>query len=70
MIYKASAPFISMDVDAVIVGILITFLGALLLLEQVGIITQAALQMSLPWVLIVVGLLVTYVGYAKDKITR
>ncbi len=53
-----------------IVGILITFFGVLLLLEQIGIITQAALQISLPWVLMVVGLLIIYVGYAKEKITR
>ena len=58
----------SMDLDAVITGILITFLGALLALQQLGIITQTALRISLPWVLIVVGLLAIYVGIKKDDI--
>lgn len=56
-----------MDVDAVIVGILIAFFGVLLLLERVGIITFASLYTLLPWILIVVGILVVYVGVAKDR---
>ncbi len=60
-------PFIFMDVDAVIVGILIAFFGVLLLLERVGIITFASLYTLLPWILIVVGILVVYVGVAKDR---
>jgi len=56
-----------MDVDAVVSGILIAFFGVLLLLERFGIITAAALYVVLPWVLIVVGVLVIYVGVVKDR---
>ena len=59
-----------MDVDAVVTGILIVFFGALLLLERVGIITFASLYTLLPWIFIVVGLLVIYVGVAKDRVKQ
>ena len=62
MYINGGYPFIIMNLDAVVSGILITFLGIMLLLERAGIVSAAALYVSAPFVLVVVGLLAIYVG--------
>lgn len=59
-----------MDVDAVVSGILIMFLGVLLLLQRLGVITSSAMYVLLPYILLVVGALVVYVGVVKGRLSR